>query len=52
MAKQKLPIGVDDFSKVRRKNLYFVDKSLLIRDFLEMGDDVALVIRPRRFGKH
>lgn len=51
MARQKLPIGVDDFSKVRRKNLYFVDKSLLIRDFLEMGDEVALVTRPRRFGK-
>ena len=51
MLRKRLPIGIDDFSKIRRKNFYFVDKSLLIRDFLEMGDEVALVARPRRFGK-
>lgn len=51
MARKKLPIGIDDFSEIRAKDYYFVDKSLMIRDFLEMGDKVALVARPRRFGK-
>lgn len=51
MSKRRLPIGIDDFSKIRKKNFYFVDKSLFIKDFLEMEDAVALIIRPRRFGK-
>ena len=51
MARKKLPIGIDDFWKIRTKDYYFVDKSLMIREFLEMGDQVALVARPRRFGK-
>lgn len=37
MARKKLPIGIDDFSEIRAKDYYFVDKSLMIRDFLEMG---------------
>ncbi len=49
--KKKLPVGIDDFSEIRRKNFYFVDKSRMIQEFLEMGDKVALVTRPRRFGK-
>ncbi len=51
MTKKKLPIGIDDFSEIRTKDYYFVDKSLMIQEFLEMGDKVALVARPRRFGK-
>lgn len=51
MARKKLPVGIDDFSEIRRKNFYFVDKSRMIQEFLEMGDKVALVTRPRRFGK-
>ncbi len=51
MPKRRLPIGIDDFSRIRRKNFYFVDKSLFIKDFLEMEDAVALIARPRRFGK-
>ena len=46
-----LPIGIDDFEKVRRGGYYYVDKTLMIRDFLEMRDEVALIARPRRFGK-
>ena len=46
--KKRLPIGNDDFAEVRRQNLYFIDKSLMIRDFLDTGDKVT---RPRRFGK-
>ena len=51
MTRKKLPVGIDDFSEIRRKNFYFVDKSRMIQEFLEMGDKVALVTRPRRFGK-
>ena len=49
--KKRLPIGNDDFAEVRRQNLYFIDKSLMIRDFLDTGDKVTTITRPRRFGK-
>ena len=46
-----LPIGFDDFREIRERNKYYVDKTLLIRDFIQFDDKVALVTRPRRFGK-
>lgn len=49
--KKSLPIGNDNFRKVRENDSYYVDKTLMIKDFLEMQDEVALVARPRRFGK-
>lgn len=49
--KRKLPIGNDNFRKLRENNAYYVDKTLMIRDFIEMQDEVALIARPRRFGK-
>lgn len=49
--KKKLPIGIDDFKKLREKDFYYVDKTLMIKDFIEMQDEVALIARPRRFGK-
>ena len=49
--RKTLPIGTDDFRKLRENNAYYVDKTLMIKDFLEMQDEVALVARPRRFGK-
>lgn len=52
MEKRKtLPIGNDDFRKLRENNAYYVDKTLMIQEFIEMKDEVALVARPRRFGK-
>ena len=51
MVRKRLPIGIDDLAEIREKDLYFVDKSLMIKEFLEMGDKVALITRPRRFGK-
>ena len=51
MLKEMLPIGIDDFEKIRKNRYYYVDKSLMIKDFIEMKDEVALVARPRRFGK-
>ncbi len=49
--KRKLPIGNDNFAEIRELGQYFVDKSLFIRDFLKWEDKVALITRPRRFGK-
>ena len=46
-----LPIGYDDFESVMEKDLYYVDKTLLIRDLLDKGVQVNLFTRPRRFGK-
>ena len=51
MALRKLPIGNDEFREIREQGYYYVDKSLLIRDFLETGYKVYLITRPRRFGK-
>lgn len=49
--KQTMPIGIDDFRKLREGNYYYVDKTLMIKEFLELRDEVALIARPRRFGK-
>lgn len=50
-AKNKsLPIGVSDF-KLATTGYYYVDKTLMIRDFLDKRPMVSLFTRPRRFGK-
>ncbi|MCD8150529.1 MAG: ATP-binding protein [Clostridiales bacterium] len=49
--KKKLPIGIDDFCKIRIEGFYYVDKSGLIRDLLNSWGEVNLFTRPRRFGK-
>jgi len=46
-----LPIGSDDFRKIRDNGSYYVDKTLMIKDFIEYHNEVALITRPRRFGK-
>ena len=45
-----LPVGVSDYRTVV-KDYYWVDKTLLIRDFLDDMPAVSLFTRPRRFGK-
>lgn len=49
--KRILPIGNDDFRKLRENGSYYVDKTLMIKDFIEKRDEVAQIARPRRFGK-
>ena len=50
--KKALPIGVSDFRNIRMDNGYYVDKTLLIADWLQtMKGNVTLITRPRRFGK-
>ena len=45
-----LPVGISDF-KQATSDYYYVDKTLLIRDFLDRKPLVSLFTRPRRFGK-
>ena len=49
--KKKLPIGIDNFEKLRREKFYYVDKTKLIEQLLEQWGEVNLFTRPRRFGK-
>ena len=48
--RKPLPIGISDF-KMAVEEYYYVDKTLLIRDFLDNRPMVSLFTRPRRFGK-
>jgi len=49
--KKVLPIGEDDFRRIREDHGYYVDKTLMIKDFLDYKNRVTLITRPRRFGK-
>ena len=51
MAWIPLPIGIDNFEKVVKGGYYFVDKTMFIRELLDMKGEVNLFTRPRRFGK-
>ena len=48
--RKALPIGVSDYREAST-NYYYVDKTLMIRDFLDERAKVSLFTRPRRFGK-
>lgn len=45
-----LPVGVSDY-RVACENYYYIDKTEMIRDFLDERPIVSLFTRPRRFGK-
>jgi len=45
------PIGVDNFEKIIDKGYYYVDKTLLIKEFIDKKSEVNVFTRPRRFGK-
>ncbi len=48
----QLPLGYDDFKKIRDKQLDWVDKSLFIQEILDdKATEVTVITRPRRFGK-
>ena len=51
MERKKLPVGIDNFEKLRREDFYYIDKTGLIRDLLNNWGEVNLFTRPRRFGK-
>lgn len=47
-----IPVGVSDFTEIRKNGYYYIDKSGLIKDILKTASTkVTLITRPRRFGK-
>ncbi|MDO4805579.1 MAG: AAA family ATPase [Lachnospiraceae bacterium] len=48
---KKIGIGYENYKEFIDDNMYYVDKTLLIRDLVEKGGKVTLFTRPRRFGK-
>ncbi len=44
-------IGIQDFEKIIMNQYFYVDKTNIIKEWWESGDDVTLITRPRRFGK-
>jgi len=48
---KKLPIGVSNFEEMIKGNYYYVDKTLLIKEIIDLSGEVKLITRPRRFGK-
>ena len=52
MLNLNIPVGISDFSEIRKNNYYYVDKTALIGELLKTeGTKVTLITRPRRFGK-
>ena len=49
--KRPLPVGVENFSDMVRNQYYYIDKTLLIKELLDLKGQVNLFTRPRRFGK-
>ena len=47
----KLPVGIDSFDKIRKNGFYYIDKTGLIEQLVQLGGEVTLFTRPRRFGK-
>ena len=47
--KLKLPIGIEDFREIRRKDFYYIDKTRLIEQLLDSWGKVNLFTRPRGF---
>ncbi len=51
MGDLRMPIGIDDFSDIRKWDFYYVDKTGMIKELLNNWGKVNLFTRPRRFGK-
>lgn len=48
---KKISVGISNFKELIENNYYLIDKSLLIKEFLNDGAKIILNPRPRRFGK-
>ena len=49
--KKALPVGVENFEDIVKSGYYYVDKTMLIKELLDLKGKVNLFTRPRRFGK-
>ena len=48
---KKIPIGIDDYKELIEKGYAYVDKTLFIQEIIDRGTKIAIIPRPRRFGK-
>ena len=44
-------IGLQDFSKIQKEKVFYIDKTKFIKEWWDSKDEVVLITRPRRFGK-
>ena len=51
MLKKALPVGVENFEDLVKSEYYYVDKTMFIKEMLDLKGKVNLFTRPRRFGK-
>lgn len=51
MQKKSLPLGHADFKELINQDLYYVDKTGLIKEIIDTQSKIMLFTRPRRFGK-
>ena len=51
MMKKPLPVGVENFEDIIKEDYYYVDKSMFVKELLDLKGKVNLFTRPRRFGK-
>ena len=51
LIKKALPIGVDNFEKIIKDGYCYIDKTMFIKELLDLKGEVNLFTRPRRFGK-
>ena len=49
--KKALPVGVENFEDIVKSGYYYVDKTMFIKELLDLKGKVNLFTRPRRFGK-
>jgi len=51
LVKKPIPIGYEDIKEIVNKGYYYVDKTMMLKDFLDAHANVTLFTRPQRFGK-
>lgn len=49
--KKPLPVGIENFKNIIESEYYYVDKTMFIKELLDLKEKVNLFTRPRRFGK-
>lgn len=49
--RKALPVGIENFEDMINTGYYYVDKTMLIKELLDLKGKVTLFTRPRRFGK-
>jgi len=51
LTEKRVPVGIDNFRKLVDENYLFCDKTLIIKELIDRGNEVTLMVRPRRWGK-